>query len=147
MDHLELGFLCHGDEGEFDPLHIYTENMSSSHNGHAMWYAFTRESTMPGELDIQLGDVGYWYKGDFFRFFNVFHEEGHPFNAKGVPEGFRPLPLDEEKDVQTVPAYFEAGHIMCGGQVKKLDPIPHPTGQPKYVHLPCRRSVTHALAM
>lgn len=126
------------DKDKFDALYIYTEALSSTQNGHAMWHAFTREVTLPDEIDIQIGDVGYWYKGDFFRFFNVFHEDGHPFNLKGVPEGFRPLPLDEDKDLTVTPAYFTAGDVLCGGQLKRVDQgKPQPEGDLKSVSSSC----------
>jgi hypothetical protein len=74
----------------------YRDQLAIAHPrlGHALWCPSPPNQVPP----IEVGDVGFVYRGHFTRLFNILLPEDHPINAIwGVPENYEPLqPLEED---------------------------------------------------
>jgi|SRR5712671_5160015 len=74
-----------------EPFNVYREQLSSSHQGFALWE--------PGPIQdvydhVSIGDVGYVHNGFFYRMFNVTLPSDDPSNNKlGNPDNYTPLNL------------------------------------------------------
>lgn len=61
--------------------------------GHGMPLWFPEPTANQGQVEI--GDVGFRYRGEFHRLFNVMHSANDPINKiYGVPEDFEPFKPD-----------------------------------------------------
>ncbi|KIP08045.1 hypothetical protein PHLGIDRAFT_127288 [Phlebiopsis gigantea 11061_1 CR5-6] len=90
--------------------YIYADQLISRGHGLPLWQP---EPTRLGE--ILVGDVGFTEEGCFYRLFNVLRPEGDSANARGVPEGFVPLRVNEEDIVHTNPEFIPPGPV-CSTQ-------------------------------
>lgn len=75
----------------FTSWNVYASELVRLGFGHPLWYP---EPTKFGEVEI--GDVGVIQEGRFFRLFNAMRDEDDPVNAKGVPDGFVKLVVNED---------------------------------------------------
>ena len=66
---------------------VYAEELAAKGRGTPLWNPVP---TAAGEVHI--GDVGFLFRGEFHRLFNITVGEDDPLNINGVPEDFEPLP-------------------------------------------------------
>lgn len=81
---------------------IYSDQLSTLKRGYALW-----EADPAGSYDqVEVGDVGYIFRGSFERLFNILRPANHPSQSRGVPECFEPLTLPENRTTKclTLPA-------------------------------------------
>lgn len=73
------------------PSSSYAETLVSQGHGHPLWFP------EPGKQgDVEIGDVGFVNEGRFIRLFNVMLPATDPVNARGVPDDFTVLEVDNE---------------------------------------------------
>jgi len=72
-----------------ESFNVYREQLSSLHQGIALW----EPNPIKGTYDqVSIGDVGYVYEGFFYRMFNVTLPSNDPSNNKlGKPDDYTPL--------------------------------------------------------
>lgn len=91
---------------------VYSHHLLCLGHGLALY-----EPDPAGEYDeIRIGDVGHTENGAFHRLFNITYPEDHVINERGVPEGFEPLTLTDDKMYKRNP--LPAG-AMCSGTVSQ----------------------------
>ena len=70
---------------------VYNEQLRRYGLGHALW-----DPAPPSGQEIQLGDVGMIDEyGSFVRFFNITADADDKLNICGVPNEFKPIPLNK----------------------------------------------------
>lgn len=92
-----FGGALKGTSGSTGHEHKYAIQMAVQGRGHALFDAYPgRHGGDLGETvrnpHVQIGDVGYVYKGSFRLLFNIHRSADDPLQIHGVPEGFEPLP-------------------------------------------------------
>lgn len=85
---------------------IYSAQLLQLKHGYALW------SPEPWAYsEVQVGDVGYIWRGSFYRLFNVILGSEHPDNKRfGVPDGFKPLNVPPDSTYR-VEKYFDPGPL------------------------------------
>ena len=107
---------------------IYSQSLLCLGHGLALY-----EPDPAGEYDeIRIGDVGHTENGAFHRLFNITFPDDHEINGRGVPEGFEPLSLTEDKLYKRNP--LPAG-AMCSATVASQGGGIGATLGPGYVHI------------
>lgn len=85
---------------------IYPAELAQLRHGYALW------CPEPWDYDeVKLGDVGYLWRGAFYRLFNATLAADHPDNAKlGVPHAFVPLVVPPSAMYRN-DKFFDAGPL------------------------------------
>lgn len=99
------------------PAQSYNGYLSSSRYGQAIWCPYIPGGKHPDDVDVQIGDVGYFNEGEFHRCFNIFHRPNHWVNRRGVPVGFKTLRLNST-DLLHYPRYLVADEILTSGNLR-----------------------------
>ena len=86
--------------------YLYAEQLIACGFGLPLWQP---EPTSFGE--VQIGDVGFVEDGCFYRLFNAMRPKSDPANARGVPEGFVQLEIDESELVHTTQDFLQPGPV------------------------------------
>ncbi|OCH93290.1 WD40 repeat-like protein [Obba rivulosa] len=73
---------------------VFTEQLFTKGQGLPLW-----DPTPPQEVgEVQIGDVGYIWRGAFHRLFNAMHDADDEINRRfGVPEGFTKFTIAENR--------------------------------------------------
>ena len=101
---------------------IYERQMSPKKRGFPLWIPQpnTRAFLTHRREGVTIGDLGrVTAYGAFDVLFNICKPGGHPDNPDELPDGFEPLVLQEESDIQTFQEYTMGSHI-ASASVKKL---------------------------
>lgn len=77
--------------GNTAQIQAYVEQMRSAvGNENGEYLALWNPSPFRGQ-EVQIGDVGYIYRGSFRRLFNIRYGANHRYNQGSVPDNFVPL--------------------------------------------------------
>src|ERR1700761_581680 len=90
----------------FDPVLLYTKEISSLSNGLAIWHPhpgafWDDQKKLKFRPHVRPGDVGYMETdGTFIRLFNIHLESNHSDQGLGpLPELFECMPIKPKKDL------------------------------------------------
>ncbi|EMD41169.1 hypothetical protein CERSUDRAFT_149887 [Gelatoporia subvermispora B] len=101
---------------ETEASKVYSEQLFTKGHGLPLW-----DPTPPEELgEVQIGDVGYIWRGAFHRLFNAMHEADQEINRRyGVPEGFTKFNLQESRSsVHRRPNAIPSG-FLCSKSISR----------------------------
>lgn len=95
---------------EILPAELYRDLLEVHKWGSALW--------CPGKQydDIHIGDVGFVADGYFHHFF--FAPKPFPIVERDLPQGFRRLPFDPDKDVIVEKAFLKAYEVYHSPKLK-----------------------------
>lgn len=93
---------------------VYAKGLSHLRHGLPLWIPEPSEGA-----DAIIGDVGYIYKGCFYRLFNATLPEDDPVNAGEVPLNFEVLAC--RQPLHRVDVLFPPGSTLCSQSVRKSD--------------------------
>lgn len=88
------------------PADIYAEQLIPLGYGYPLWQP---EPTKHGE--VLIGDVGFTTEGRFYRLFNAMRSRDDPVNARGVPEEFEVLAVDDQELFHANEEFLPAGPL------------------------------------
>ena len=88
------------------PADIYAEQLIPLGYGYPLWQP---EPTKHGE--VLIGDVGFISGGCFYRLFNAMLPQDDPINARGVPEEFQVLEVDNTELLHAKDEFLPPGPL------------------------------------
>ena len=87
-------------------IEVYQSTLRERGYGTPLW------TPEPSPLEVLIGDVGFIDEGGSWnRLFNILHPaDDETVNHLGVPEGFKPLDMEESKtQIKDLPRHLHAG--------------------------------------
>ena len=93
---------------------VYARQLYKLKRGYPIWEADPSWGVESGKRQsaVEVGDVGFMFRGEFVRLFNIHLNIGDKRQPGKMPEYFEPLHIDRERDIRSAELKMQVFNTM-----------------------------------